>query len=230
MAGISAAEFNTDSKKAAFKKAVEDSLKVPATVKNIVAVDVSRRRRLLSSQIDVTYTLEMKVADGSNPGAAFKKLTDDLKDIIKDTNTLKDALASELGSSVVLDKTAYSVPTTFDAKVVDLPTAEEEGGLSTAVVGVIAAVVALVVAGGGYVFYTKSGGKGKKLPGGNGDDPLEGVLASDLPQATAHIVRMPANPDPRTSESLSQQRAPVETEMVATEIRNMNDPAAAKIA
>ena len=44
LTGITAAQFNTDANKAAFKTAVEDSLTIYATVTNIVAIDASRRR------------------------------------------------------------------------------------------------------------------------------------------------------------------------------------------
>ena len=69
MTGITAAQFNTPAQTAAFATAVEDSLTIDATVTNVVATPLARRRlsgrKLLQSGIDVSYTLQVELEAGS---------------------------------------------------------------------------------------------------------------------------------------------------------------------
>ena len=138
--GLTAATF-TPALSASFKKAIEDTLVVEATVKDIVATDVTSRRRLGASlgvsvgdrigaewsglrrlattSIDVAYTLEVKVMDGDTEAGVFTALVADLKKVIKDTTALKDAIADEMGEAVVLNTDHYEVPTSFQIHTVE---------------------------------------------------------------------------------------------------------------
>ena len=57
----------------------------------------------------MSYTLEVAVTAGSSAADAFTALKTELKTKIKDTDALKNAIAAEMGSSVVLDKASYQV-------------------------------------------------------------------------------------------------------------------------
>ena len=66
--GITAAQFNTPAQTAAFATAIEDSLTIDATVTNVVATDIARRRLkrrqlLQSGGVDVSYDLQVAILD-----------------------------------------------------------------------------------------------------------------------------------------------------------------------
>lgn len=119
LTGVSAAEFNTPENKAAFEAVVEASLTIKAFVINVVATDISslRRRRLLVSEIVVTYDLEVKVKGPVEPAVVFEELTSDLAAIVKDTNVLSEALVEEMGEIFpdidLFPASTYEVPVTF---------------------------------------------------------------------------------------------------------------------
>ena len=68
MAGITADRFNTPAQTGAFASAVENSLTVDATVTDVEATNIADRRlsgrKLLQSEIDVSYTLQMAIQPG----------------------------------------------------------------------------------------------------------------------------------------------------------------------
>jgi len=114
--GVTAASF-TDAMKDSFKKAVEDTLTVAGTVKDITVTDVvtTRRhlRRLLATAVDVSYTIELPVADGETPETMFDVLTADLDAAIKTSDKLKLAIKAEMGATINLDADAYAAPASF---------------------------------------------------------------------------------------------------------------------
>ena len=71
MSGITADQFNTPAQTAAFATAVESSLTIDATVTNVVASNIVRRRlthrTLLQSGVDVSYDLQVAIEAGWMP-------------------------------------------------------------------------------------------------------------------------------------------------------------------
>ena len=68
MTGVTAADFQTPAQQASFASAIESSLTIDATVTNIVATNIARRRltirTLLQSGVDVSYDLVVVIAEG----------------------------------------------------------------------------------------------------------------------------------------------------------------------
>ena len=77
--GMTAAQFNTPTQTASFAQAVQESLTVDADVTNVNATNVVRRRlahrQLTTGEIDVSYTLQMRIIEGSSPPPGFKHFT-----------------------------------------------------------------------------------------------------------------------------------------------------------
>lgn len=63
----------------------------------------------------------------SSAAATFTALAADLKTSIKNTDKLKDAIAAEMGSAVVLDKAAYEVLSTVRGWVIVEPSVNTPG-------------------------------------------------------------------------------------------------------
>lgn len=133
MNGITALEFNTPDQQAIFAQAVEDSLTVDATVTNVEATDISRRRRqLLQSGVEISYTLQMAIEAGATASDAFEELVEDLTEAVTGNDSpLATALFEELGAT--LDTTAFVAPTTFD--LVDIKVSTSAPTLNPTVMG-----------------------------------------------------------------------------------------------
>jgi len=205
MSGITAAQFNTPAQTAAFATAVESSLTIDATVTNVVASNIVRRRltrrTLLQSGVDVSYDLQVAIEAGSSATAVFAEAVADLTQAVTgDDSPLATALAEDLGVPVVLDTDAFVAPTSFTQATIKVSTNAPtlyptfrtvDSSLNIAIIAATAAVtaVALCVAGIGWFQYMKlkAATRGPADPYAN--DP-NNIGLGDLPTAEAMVIGM----------------------------------------
>jgi hypothetical protein len=189
MTGVTAADFATPAQQANFASAIESSLTIDATVTNIVATPVTRRRltlrKLLQSGVVVNYDLEVVVAAGETADTVFAAAVADLTEVVTGSDSpLMTNLAQDLGVTVTVDTTAFVAPTTFVTKTVTVkvpapaPAPEEGNTMIIIIITVAVTVVVLLVAGIMFFQYAKL----KAKRGGEGEG--EGAL----PTAEAMVI------------------------------------------
>ena len=116
--GTTAAALNTPESKAALALVLEDAIRAQngrdVVVTNVEAVDVSGggRRALLAGQVDVSFTVHVPFAEGTNEQSVFDAVVADLSTAAAAGGAIAVGATASLGG-LQLDSDAFVAPTTF---------------------------------------------------------------------------------------------------------------------